>query len=183
MVRKDHLVPRNTAMSNAEDSALRVARDRVVEEIELAFSNVELGSGVTLHEADLEHAGTVAEVVAARHMDPERRWQDVSDEKLERLCPLPFLDPEGWRFYVPAFMRWSIRFYDESDSVTSDWTIYTFSVMGAMRDRAKRRWAMLDVAQCRAVCSYLRFMVEHGDGYVDSGEAAKALRRDWRGYC
>jgi hypothetical protein len=59
-----------------------------------AHDGVELGEGVSLHQARaMDDYRSDAEVAAARALDTESRWQDVTDEKLERLSDtLPFMD-------------------------------------------------------------------------------------------
>lgn len=43
-------------------------------------------------------------------MDTELRWQDIPDEKLERLADtLAFLDAKGLRFYLPRFMLYALE--------------------------------------------------------------------------
>jgi hypothetical protein len=57
----------------------------------------------------------------ARERDVEIRWQDVSDKDILSCCSaLPFLDPKGFRYYLPAFMRVGLRnFNDNPNGVRS----------------------------------------------------------------
>jgi hypothetical protein len=58
-------------------------------------------------------------VAAARALDPEHAWQDIPDEKIEQLGnALGYLDPEGFRFYIPRFMLFDLRDAGPSNSAT-----------------------------------------------------------------
>jgi len=87
-----------------------------------AFNNVLIEDGMTIHEADLEGAFTDDSVrIEARKKDKESSWNDVPDWKLERYYTAPaFLDKKGFRFYLPAFMIWCLKFGKTSDSLTID---------------------------------------------------------------
>jgi len=42
--------------------------------------------------------------------DHEQHWQELSDADIEEFCSiLPWLDDEGLRFYLPAFMSYALR--------------------------------------------------------------------------
>ena len=106
--------PRHTKASALRDAwaAEREAeRQRLVRQVVAAFNDVRLGNGVSLHQARAmdDYAGD-AEVAAARVLDTESRWQDVTDEKLDRLADtMPFMDAEGFRFYLPRFMLFALE--------------------------------------------------------------------------
>ncbi|MDB5297630.1 MAG: hypothetical protein JWO31_3613 [Phycisphaerales bacterium] len=112
--------PRHAKASALHDerAAEREAeRLRLIRQVEAAFDGVELGDGVSLHQArGMDDHASDAEVAAARALDAEGRWQDVSDEKLDRLSDtLPFMDAEGFRFYLPRFMLFALK-HDEGPS-------------------------------------------------------------------
>ena len=42
--------------------------------------------------------------------DREQHWRDLTDADIEEFCTiLPWLDDEGLRFYLPAFMSYALR--------------------------------------------------------------------------
>ena len=48
-------------------------------------------------------------------VDTERNWWDVSDEEiLEFSAILPWLSPEGFGFYYPAFLSYTLRHWNET---------------------------------------------------------------------
>ena len=90
----------------------KARRDRLIRDIEAAFHDVQRGSGLTLHEAmafeGTDHA-TAEERARVRALDPETRWQDIPDSSLEACLDRWAFDDEGFRFHLPAYLRWHLR--------------------------------------------------------------------------
>jgi hypothetical protein len=87
---------------------------------------------MTLQEAYLEGAYSDDQVrVAARRKDPETNWPDVPDWKIEDFCSaLSFLDLTGWRFYIPAYMCWTLKNWrTDRDSPAANDTIRDFACL------------------------------------------------------
>jgi hypothetical protein len=64
--------------------------------------------------SDLESA-RIRDVLAGSH------WRDVAYEDLERLhSALPFLSAEGYRFYLPAFMAFSIVDFQRAGTIPDE---------------------------------------------------------------
>jgi hypothetical protein len=165
--------PLNATTLDAHARRLVKTADDVISEIEAAFVGVPFGQ-LSLHEADLmdSYGATAAQRQAARDRDPERDWREVSDASL-RECDyaLSYLDPLGWRFYLPAFMRWRLR-----DPAASDHVIYSLDPAGIRQHErlTEERFRSLDQVQVRAVCAFLRFVSENGESFDDSA-AKEAL--------
>ncbi len=154
----------------------------VIGRITSAFDGIPREDGVTLHEADaIDDYRSEEECRAARKLDRERRWQDVPDEDIEAYPSiLSFLDATGFRYYIAAFMVWSLKHYMTSDSLSSDYTIYALCPnRKELRDRKTSQFSLLNEAQSKATCSFLRFMVDHGDGHADDAVAREALEKYW----
>jgi len=92
--------------ADSQEAGLQLFR-----EIEIAFDGIELGDGVSLHQAlAIDDWASKANIAAARAFDTEQRWQDVADEKVKRFFDtLNFMDAEGLRFYLPRFMTYAIH--------------------------------------------------------------------------
>src|SRR5215210_2470119 len=90
-------------------------RAALVVEISAAFDGVSREGGTTLHEAEaMDDWKSPEEQRAARRLDPETRWQDVPDADISACCSaLSFLNERGFRYYIPAFMVYSLRHWGD----------------------------------------------------------------------
>jgi hypothetical protein len=154
----------------------------LIQAIRAAFAGVPRGR-VTIHEAEvMDVYGTAAERRTARLLDTEDTWDEVPDRDIEACTTaLSHLDPEGWRYYLPAYMIWSLRHFRASRSLTSDQTIYAldFSDTNAeMQAYFGERARPLDLARSRAVCRFLQYMAENDDD-ADALAARRALDTYW----
>lgn len=157
----------------------------VLRAIEDAFAGVPPGR-ITIHEAEaIDRWAPDDERAAERRRDPERDWREVSDAAIgECQDALAFLDPAGWRFYIPAYMRWAIRHLgDGGGSMVPDHTIYSLALSPAADLRAHQlaRFRTLDAHQARAVCRFLRLMAATEE--VDCLVAGEALASHWARFC
>jgi len=85
----------------------------LIEEIIAAFDGVSREGGVSMSEAEvIDDYGSDEERTAARLSDTDTRWQDVTDEQLGSNWPLSFFDPIGFRYYIPAYMIYYIRWVE-----------------------------------------------------------------------
>lgn len=84
----------------------RVKRRILIDAINAAFRDVELEDGITLRQAVvLDSDGDEAAQAEARRRDVGIHWTQISHQTFkEEYFPLSFLDPKGFRFYLPAFM-------------------------------------------------------------------------------
>ena len=146
------------------------AQTEVVRALEEAFVEVPRGE-ITIHQAEvIDLYGTRSEETTAREADRETDWRLVPDLSIEE-CPdaLSYLDPAAWRFYIPAYMRWTACHVQTTDSTIVNNTIYSLG------DRlTESRYSMLAAAEVSAVCEFLEFMADKR-GLCDSLAAADAL--------
>ncbi len=111
---------------------------------------------ITIHEAEvIDSYGTEAERRRARRLDTEDRWDEVPDRSVEKCATaLCHLDPEGWRFYLPAYMVWTLHHFKKRGVMVPDHTIYALDLSRhdrELREYHLRRFRLLDGAQSRAV--------------------------------
>jgi hypothetical protein len=159
-------------------------RDQLISDIEAAFCDVVRGEGMTLFEGDLEGGGTEADLRFARARDTYATWRDVPDHIIDRyFSALSFLDPQGFRYYIAAFMRFALRHYKHSTSPAIDYTIYHFGNHRVQREYKESRFTVLDEPQTVVICRFLRFMAECTQGQVDEGAARQALEGYWGQFC
>jgi hypothetical protein len=160
--------------------------ESVIEAIRLAFDGVPRGK-ISLHEAEvIDDYGAKGKRDEARRIDAESSWYRVPDAHIEE-CPnaLCHLDPISWKYYVPAYMTWTLRNFRETESLVPEHSMYTFDLSGSeprVQESLVERYRLLDAAQSRAVCRFLRFMVA-SDGYVSTRAAKAALAWYWGQFC
>ena len=157
------------------------ARDAVISSIVAAFDGVGRGNGITIHEAEAidYYPGSQKE---ARLLDTEMRWQDIPDHVIETTPSLAFLDAEGFRYYIPAYMIWTLRNAPSSDSISVDYTIYAFT---HDPPEVGHQVALLNQEQRCAICRFLRFVAQSDpeDWRWDVKAAHDSLALGWERYC
>ncbi len=156
--------------------------EAVIQAIRSAFHGVALEDGVSMSQARVKDDWGTWEVEAkARELDKETGWEEISDEKIEELSDiLPFLDSKGFRFYIPAYMIWSLR-HPESTSWVRDGTVYSLddhSGKGSIFEYDESihkgqiwRFALLSEKQSRAVYEFLRYIEKNCDGFSEDASA------------
>lgn len=147
--------------------------EAVIDTIEQAFADVRLESGTTIHEADLEGAYSDERVrLNARAKDAETDWRDVPDWKIEKFhAALSFFDTVAWRFYIPAYMCWTLKNWRTSRSQTINSTIWCFEP--STGERELKLYRALTDAQGHAVFAFLSFFRKYS-GQPDSHRAIAA---------
>lgn len=159
-------------------------REALILEIRAAFKEVSRGSGVSLHEARaIDNYESDLEQEKARELDTDSSWEEVPDKDIEYFHDVfSFFDVEGFRYYLPAYMVWSIKYFDVSDSCSSDNVIYSLEFLPVPRGRDRLVFDLLDLAQCRAICRFLKFMEAH-PSHADDEAARRALQGGWGRFC
>ena len=159
-------------------------RDQLIADIEAAFRDVERGAGETLREADGEGAGTEVQLRTARAQETERTWSEIPDEVIDNHeAALSFVDPEGFRYYLPAFMRWALRHYKQSNRITVDTAIYALYPGPGFFEWNMQRFQVFNEEQSKVICRFLRFMAEYTDGRADDELAREAIEAYWGKFC
>lgn len=158
---------------------------RLLEAIRAAFAGVRRGA-ITIHEAEvIDSYGGATEREAARELDTEDTWEGVPNEVIpECQDALRHLDPESWRFYLPAYMTWAVKHFRHNQSIVSDFTIYACALSDddEVRARQLERFKALSEEQAGAVCRFLRFMAANGD-FADDVVAEQALEQYRGRFC
>ena len=186
-VRKPNASDKRPSSWQTLDSIAEAAKLELIKQITSAFDGVTREDGISLHEAVvIDDYGSDEQRAIARQKDNELRWQDVPDKWIEQSeSALCFLDPKGWRYYIPAYMIWSLKHYINSDlnhnSINS--TIYTFKFSPDPDDYYWSRFEILNQEQSKAVCQFLRFMTTHHEGYVNDSWRQEALKNYWGKFC
>src|SRR5436190_15843588 len=134
-------------------------RNRLLAEIREVFKPIARGNGITWHEAEeMDCHGSDQQRKNARLLDIDRNWTEVRPEWIERFSSaLTFLDEEGFCYYLPAVMQWSLHYAEDSDSSTAD------NLLSNLADLRRRLWLNrnLNDQQIRALAKFVDFMLRH----------------------
>jgi len=179
-------VARSTRSFAAMSNESIKEREELIAEIVRAFDGVTLGYGITLHEAiAIDDYKTQEERMAARRLDKERQWQDVSAAALlECESALSFLDESGFRYYLPAFMVKGLEDWDKKAGVPVDSCVYHLlhDYPHSLRESepstiaAKRGF---NDAQCRAIAHFLRFVIGPDDEFPTEDPTTRQAVAKW----
>ena len=153
----------------------------LIEEIISAFDGVAREDGVTLHEAmALDNYGGPEERRKARAQDTESRWQDVPDEDIRSSdAVLNFLDPKGFRYYIPAFLVWYLTYLDNEDPDfwSNNFDSVDFQLeagrTGDIDDHYLSKFTFLTPTQSKAIAHFLVFLAEREKSYRAEEEALR----------
>lgn len=138
---------------------------KIIEMINNAFENVMIEKGLSLHQARaIADYSDKAGVLAARLLDPEIRWQDIQDDKIIRFNDsMTFLDPEGFRFYLPYFIIYALRHYDpRTGQIDADGIIWALTDTSGYYSECL---AILSAKQRAAAAAFLNFVSLYTDSY------------------
>jgi hypothetical protein len=157
-----------------ETTTFEERRDALIAEINHAFDGVSRGYGITLHEAiALDDYASQGERMAARRRDRESSWQEVTDKDvLECQSALSFLDPEGFRYYIPVFMILGLRYLqvprrDASHDAAGILHSASYHLLHFYPKSLRQSEPALFVdkygfsnAQCRVIARFLRLIID-----------------------
>ena len=101
----------------------------LVREIEAAFDGVRLDGGISLNMMEYyDSGGSMSKYAEKAKSDEREDWRRIPDETLEQFTvTFAFTDLSGFRFYLPAYMRWTVRNHRTSSSIIADHTIYALT--------------------------------------------------------
>jgi len=138
------------------DNIAEKSRSILILQITKAFENVTLEDGISLHQA--RALDDYADPNLARKIDESVRWQDIPSQWIKTFHDVfPFLDPKGFRYYIPAYMIWCLQHYEHPDSNTFDYTIYVLKQVGK-ECYYSSRFELLNSDQLQTISDFLRFM-------------------------
>jgi hypothetical protein len=173
----------------------KARREQLIRDIEAAFRDVQRGQGLTLHEA-VAFEGTdhcsAEERARARVLDPETRWQDIPDSSLEECLDRWAFDDEGFRFHLPAYLRWYLRHPRGQPPACGVSLFLQLSVTGHKpkdRLRCECSFDRFTPEQKRVIARFLEFRAlevhEHGptaSATEQDAQAADLAERAWQSY-
>lgn len=136
----------------------------LIRRIKEAFADVVLGEGASLNMTEYYDSGCTEPKYLERATNDERHdWQAISDATLEQFTvTFSFTDLEGYRFYLPAYMIWTIKNHESSDSIISSHTIYSIDPTHYLfKDHPISKFFTNDQITC--ITDFLRFCIQHDE--------------------
>jgi len=111
-----------------------------------------------------------------------RDWRQVDPSVIGREnAALSFFSPAAFRYFLPAFMIWTLNNYESSGSITVDNTIYSLDPRSKdpeLQRFVTSQYSLLSHRQRQAVIAFLEYMSTKSDGCYAQA-AASALREFW----
>lgn len=186
------------------DEKIKVDGTHIIQQVITAFNDVKLEDGVSLQEAneiflieDLAYPAfginsleAEALMVRAKATDINTDWQKISEERLNQAIDpyaisFYYLDPKGWRYYLPAYMVWSLRKYIDSNWDMFD-NVVRYFLVREQHKLYRRPWseylALVSAKQLTAICQFLWFIINYSTG-CGRAEAVKAMEQRWQYLC
>lgn len=168
-------------MNNTHEFERR--RREVIDDITSAFGDVSREDGTTLHEAmALDDYAPDEEQRAARRLDVDRSWQDVPDADIFACCSaLSFMDEKGFRYYIPAFMIYGLRNWEDDYNGILSSAMYQL-LHESSKSLRKSEPASIAArynftgAQSKAVARFLRFVITFDEYQADEATAGAVQR-------
>jgi len=149
-----------------------VSTNEALTRIDIAFSGVPRPDNDELHHPD-----------SYDDMDLQRlyeigSWRDMTDhDVIEEYAALNFLSAAGFRYFLPAYMRFALLNPDSPEAVVSStiWALDPSLYSEGIDAYARSKYVLFDEAQRAAIVTFL-------DAMTDSSYGDDALRalQEWR---
>lgn len=113
-----------------------------------------------------------------------RKWQDLSFETVfKHRDSLPFFSPSAFRYYLPAYMCFSITNYSDSDTLP-EYVVYQLSPPSNASQadewqRFESNCSAFTKDQRKAIAVFLAYLWEHHSDDFPFCEPRKALETYW----
>jgi len=158
------------------------SREAVERRIRDAFAGVILGNGISLRQAQVidNYGEGVTEIEFARIplSEETQHWNRVTPEELES-DNVAHLDPEGFRFYLPAFLISLLDGYDAA-SMRVIGTLSALYPKEHVREYHMPRFDLLTYEQKQAVAVFLDALPSLVPLDGEDGTIVERAMRYWR---
>ncbi len=143
------------------DDLAERTRIELIEKIAIAFKDVALENGVSLHEA--RALDDYQDPIQARQIDCQVQWQDIPTDWIEKFHDVfSFMDAKGFRYAIPAYMTWCLK-YNRHDMNSFGSTVTSLK----SHDYRSRFFSRMDTTQKEVIYDFLQFI----DNFVFSYSA------------
>lgn len=167
-------------------------QNRVIQElvgrIETAFPGIDLDGGISLRQAMLDddwESDDTGKMKEAYRQDVTHDWREIPNEDLRlafsSFSLFPYLDLKGWKYYLPATLRFSLI-----DDGQTDCDFFTFiSLVPGRIAKAKGEWSVskfvewleLTSDQASVVAEWIQYQI--GRGTTEFSDEYDAQAQDW----
>jgi len=155
-----------------------IDKEQLISDIKIAFKDVLLKDGIGINEADrMEQQLRDVLIQKGRNLDRMwwESWRDIDDKYMASYSSvMDYMDAAGIKWVMPAYMTYIVKHYKEG-SFCVDSTIYTLEVGVKGSDNLD----IYTVEQKRVIATFLTFMVDVGEEWVDVESAQNALDTVW----
>lgn len=164
---------------------------QVIECLERAFTDVARDPEQSLHQAQLTDQGIHREISpkewrTAGLLDAALEWHEVDDTDIEACdAALSHMTPISWRFYIPAYMRLTLKTLDKPiwETDVPHQTLFSLALEDSypgMREYRMERFQTLNQEQHEAVCTFLVYIRDNAsENEFHSRDAEIALEKYW----
>ena len=160
-----------------EDENRTEREEATIAEIEDAFRGVTREGGVSWSESIvIDDYGSESERAHARSEDHDTSWEELANDPTWRvdmgIGGFSFMDPIGYRYYLPAAMTVAAR---GGPSERLNFSL-TLAQVKNLRQYKLDQWSLLNHPQCLAVRHFIEYMLD----YDWEGDWREALDRYWK---
>ena len=164
---------------------------QLLRRLAVAFSDVVRDESFTLHEAQLadQSLGRIipeGEYSTARALDTHTKWEEIPSHFLEECdAALSHLTPEGWHFYMAAYIRRALELIDRPicETFLPGQVVFQLTLLQdypGIGPYKLKRFRQLSESQTLVVRDFLKYVETHAS--ADSGlqeNATLALNSYW----
>ncbi|CAB9509518.1 expressed unknown protein [Seminavis robusta] len=115
--KKEKTRPQPMVAVDVEEDPLTVEQEALIAQIQEAFKGVQLeDDGTSLQQTELLDAGRDPSDLEGLPTDERDDWTAILDRTLEDFgVVFSFTDKKGYKFYLPAYMIWTIRHHPSTE--------------------------------------------------------------------
>lgn len=120
-----------------------------------------------------------------------KNWQEVPRELiLQERDALPLFEPQGFRFYLPAYMLFTIEDYVEADTIPES-IVYSLTLPDAeteLYEFVHERLVLFNEEQIKVILHFLEYLeMHHAEDFPDLGTGSwymatprRAIEKWWK---
>lgn len=178
------LVVKKLAKNLYNEQVNKAVKD-LTKEINLEFREVDRSGGISLHQAEvLNDRGTDEEYSLALSLDTDKHWSEIDNATIEKHPDiLFFLDPLGFKYYLPAYIKYGLADIEINNRVSD--MLYSITdlllIDCTKEENTNYRTSLFTEEQKKVISHFLMLIILVGN-YIDIKAALNALNKYWKEY-